>query len=96
MFELTKIMTVPEVLDGLLIGSDDFDGQNPYEVDEEEIINVCMKIVEESGIELEGRGRSCGYGTFHVGGADLFSYSVDENDDGEPCLMIELVEDEDM
>ena len=40
MFELTKIMTVPEVLDGLLIGSDDFDGQNPYEVDELSLIHI--------------------------------------------------------
>lgn len=89
----TETKTVAEVLDGLLLGPSDFDGDNPQEdVIEDQIINVCMSIATEEGAKIEGRGRGCGNSTFHVGGADLFSYSEDENDDGEPCLLIELVE----
>ena len=86
--------SVAEVLDGLLLQPSDFDGRNPQEdIDMEEIISKSMEIAEKEGATIEGRGRECGNGTFHVGGSEVFSFTEEENDDGEPCLMLELEEE---
>ena len=86
--------TVAEVLDGLILSPDDFEGRNPQEdVGMDEIISKCMEIAEKDGATIEGRGRECGNGTFHCGGDAIFSFTEEEGEDGEPCLMIELEEE---
>jgi len=50
-----------------------------------------MRVAEQSGIRLEGRGRASGHMTFHVGGADEFAYEHKEID-GKPVIVLTLVE----
>ena len=82
---------VSAVLEGVLLGTDDFDGVHPWKATTEEIIQACVRHVSDYGIQLEARACASSDSSFQLGGRDTFSYSNDEDDDGNPAVLIRLV-----
>ena len=82
---------VSAVLEGVLLGTDDFDGVHPWKATTEDIIQACMRLVADYGIQLEARACASSDSSFQLGGRDTFSYSNDEDDDGNPAVLIRLV-----
>ena len=88
-----KLRPLANAFDGVMISETEFSrlGYDINELDTEDVINVVMDIAQDDGYKLEGRGRDCGGNTFHVGGAEVFSWELDEDDDG-PAVLIECEE----
>lgn len=83
---------ISAVLGGVLLGSENFDGAHPWKVSVEDIINACTCLVQDYGIKLKSRGVVKNNCRFHLGGDDEFSYSNSEDEEGNPVVLIQLVE----
>ena len=89
------MLSIVEWADGLLLTAKDFGVKDLGDLDTETVINGLMKLGEADGIKFDGKGRDCGDQTFHLGGADVFSWEPDEEDeDGNLCVLIEVIEDD--
>ena len=83
---------ISAVLEGVLLGAEDFQGQDPWKASTEQIIRACVRLVEDYGIRLERTVRDCHDSRFHLGGDDEFRYSHHEDEAGHPAVLIELAE----
>jgi len=83
---------ISAVLEGVLLGAEDLQGIHPWKASPEQIIRACARLVEDYGIRLEGKGNDCRDSRFHLGGDDEFRYSHQEDDAGNPAVLIELAE----
>tara|TARA_B100000073_G_C23698223_1_gene559220 strand:- start:894 stop:1163 length:270 start_codon:yes stop_codon:yes gene_type:complete len=84
---------ISAVLEGVLLGADDFHGTHPWQASTQDIINACVRRVEDYGIKLQGSGEDCCDSRFNLGGEDKFQYSKDEDEQGNPAVLIVLTED---
>ena len=82
---------ISAVLEGVLLGAKELQGIHPWKASSEQIIRACARLVEDYGIKLQERGRDCSNSRFHLGGDDEFRYSHQEDDVGNPAVLIELV-----
>ena len=82
---------VSAVLEGVLLGIDDFEGVDPRNATTEDIIKACTHLVMAYGIKLEGQWGACGETSFQLGGDDKFSYSEEIDDKGNPVILIQLI-----
>ena len=83
---------ISAVLEGVLLGAEDLQGTHPWKATTEQIISACMRLVEDYGIKLPGRGRDCSNSRFHLGGDDEFWYSHQKDDAGNPAVLVLLAE----
>ena len=83
---------VSAVLEGVLLGAEDLQGIHPWKASTEQIISACIRRVEDYGIRLQGRVRDCSDSRFQLGGDDEYRYSDQEDDDGNPAVLIEVAE----
>ena len=81
---------ISAVLEGVLLGADDFHGKHPWQASTQDIINACVRRVEDYGIKLPGRGRDCSNSRFHLGGDDEFRYSHQKDEAGSPAVLVLL------
>ena len=84
---------ISAVLEGVLLGAEDLQGTHPWKATTEQIISACMRLVEDYGIKLQGSGEDCCDSRFNLGGEDKFQYSKDEDEQGNPAVLIVLTED---
>ena len=82
---------VSAVLEGVLLGIDDFEGVDPSKATTEDIIKACIRLVMAYGIKLEGQWGACSETSFQLGGDDTFSYSEEIDDEGNPVILIQLI-----
>ena len=89
------MLSIVEWADGLLLTAKDFGVKDLGDLDTETVINGLMKLGEADGIKFAGKGSDCGDQTFQLGGPDVFSWEPDEEDeDGNLCVLIEVIEDD--
>ena len=82
---------VSAVLEGVLLGIDDFEGVDPRNATTEDIIKACTRLVMAYGIKLEGQWGACGETSFQLGGDDKFSYSEEIDNEGNPAILIQII-----
>lgn len=88
------MLSVTEWADGLLLTAQEMGVKHLSDLDTEMVIARLIKLGRSDGIHFEGSGQDCGGQTFHLGGAEVFCWEPDEEDDnGNLCVLIELVED---
>ena len=83
---------ISSVLEGVLLRAEDLEGIHPWKASPCQIIRACVCLVEDYGIRLEGKSKDCRDSRFHLGGDDEFCYSQQEDEAGNPAVLIELVE----
>ena len=83
---------VSAVLEGVLLGRHDFEGLHPWEATTEDIIRACTRLVLDYGIDLEGAACACGESAFQLGGDDEFCYSREQDEEGNPVVSIQLIQ----
>ena len=84
---------VSAVLEGVVLGAHELQGTHPWKASAEDIMQACIRLVEDYGIKLEGSGRICRESGFRLGGDDEFVYLKDQDDNGDPVIVIEWVQD---
>ena len=83
---------VSAVLEGVLLRADDLHGTHPWKASTDDIIDACKRLVEDYGISLQGSAEDCSDARFHLGGDDQFQYSMDEDEQGNPAVLIVVVQ----
>ena len=82
---------ISAVLERVLLRAEDLHGRHPWKASTDDIIKACTRLVEDYGISLQGRAEVCCDGRFHLGGDDEFQYSKDEDEQGNPAVLIEVI-----
>ena len=82
---------ISAVLERVLLRAKDLHGRHPWKASTDDIIEACARLVEDYGISLKGSAEVCCDGRFNLGGDDEFQYSKDEDEQGNPAVLIEVI-----